>query len=245
MQQFCLILSITSAQSLETWSPPGPGDIRSPCPGVNSIANHGFLPHNGKGLTIPILIKAVNDGMNVGADFATVIGGAGLLSVPANLLATSFDLDNLDEHHFPIVRDASFSRADYYENSGDNYSFNQMIFDTVLAYCEGMDETSVPVAAKAKSMLIHGRNEDSVWQSRYNRVTTEETRDPNFTYTQQQFFLSDVETALYISVMGNPIAGIAPVKYVKVFFGESYCLLANEVLLTSISEQERLSYAEG
>jgi hypothetical protein len=59
-----------------------------------------------------------------------------------------------------------------------------------------------------------------------------EKRDPKFTYTQQQFILSYGETALYISVMGNPIAGAAPVKYVKVFFGECYCLLPNEVLLT-------------
>lgn len=145
-----LILSLTSAQSFETWSPPGPDDVRSPCPGLNSLANHGFLPHSGKGLTIPILIKALNDGMNVGADFATVIGGAGLLSVPVNLLATSFDLDNLDEHNFPIEHDASLSRADYYETNGDNYSFNQTIFNTVLAFYEGMNETSIPVAAKAK-----------------------------------------------------------------------------------------------
>ncbi len=79
-------------------------------------------------------MKALNDGMNIGADFAAVIGGAGLLSVPANLLVTSFDLDNLEEHNFPIEHDASLSQADYYENNGDNYSFNQTIFDTVLAY---------------------------------------------------------------------------------------------------------------
>jgi len=144
------LLSFSVAQNFSTWSPPGPGDVRSPCPGLNSLANHGFLPRSGKGLTIPILIQALNDGMNVGADFATVIGGAGLLSVPSNLLATSFDLDNLDEHNFPIEHDASLSRADYFENNGDNYSFNQTIFDTVLAYYDGMNETSIPVAAKAK-----------------------------------------------------------------------------------------------
>lgn len=147
-----LLLTLSTAQNFTTWSPPGPGDVRSPCPGLNSLANHGFLPHNGKGITIPILIKACQDGMNVGADFATVIGGAGILSVPNNLLATSFDLDNLDEHNFPIEHDASLSRADYYLNNGDNYDFNQTIFDTVLAYYDGMTETSIPVASAAKSV---------------------------------------------------------------------------------------------
>lgn len=204
--------SIATAQNFSTWSPPGPGDVRSPCPGLNSLANHGILPHNGKGLTIPILIKALDYGMNVGADFATVIGAAGILSVPGDLLATSFDLNDIDEHNFPIEHDASLSRADYNLNDGNNYSFNQSIFNTVLAYYDGMENTSIPVAAKAK----------------LNRVKTETARDPKFTYTPQQFVLSYGETALYISVMGDPETGVAPLEYVKVFF-----------------EQERLPYAEG
>lgn len=34
-----------SARNYETnpWSPPGPSDSRSPCPGLNTLANHGFL----------------------------------------------------------------------------------------------------------------------------------------------------------------------------------------------------------
>jgi len=143
------LLSIAAAQNFTTWSPPGPGDVHSPCPALNSLANHGFLPHNGKGITIPMLITALNDGVNAGADFATVIGGAGLLSVPGNLLATSFDLNNLNEHNFPIEHDASLSREDYYVN-GNNYSFNQTVFDEVLKLYKGMNETSIPVASKAK-----------------------------------------------------------------------------------------------
>lgn len=26
---------------------PGPGDLRGPCPGLNAMANHGYIPHNG------------------------------------------------------------------------------------------------------------------------------------------------------------------------------------------------------
>lgn len=28
---------------------PGPGDQRGPCPGLNAMANHGYMPHNGIG----------------------------------------------------------------------------------------------------------------------------------------------------------------------------------------------------
>jgi hypothetical protein len=143
-----LFLSTASAVDFTQWAPPGPGDVRSPCPGLNSLANHGILPRNGKSLTIPILIKALKDGMNVGPDFAIVIGAAGILSDPNSPLATSFDLNNLDAHNFPIEHDASLSRADKNLNSGDNYSFNQTDFDTVLAYYDGMENMSIPVARK-------------------------------------------------------------------------------------------------
>ncbi|KAK1246486.1 hypothetical protein MKX08_000288 [Trichoderma sp. CBMAI-0020] len=33
------------------WQPPGPEDSRGPCPALNSLANHGFLPHSGKNIT--------------------------------------------------------------------------------------------------------------------------------------------------------------------------------------------------
>ncbi|KAI7650197.1 hypothetical protein KC319_g11107, partial [Hortaea werneckii] len=29
------------------FQPPGPHDRRGPCPGLNSLANHGYLPRNG------------------------------------------------------------------------------------------------------------------------------------------------------------------------------------------------------
>lgn len=92
--------------------------------------------------------------MNVGPDFATVIGGAGLLSVPSNPLATSFNLDDLREHNFPIEHDASLSRGDYYVNEGDNYSFDQGIWDTVLGFYRGLNETSIEVASRAKYVLF-------------------------------------------------------------------------------------------
>ena len=67
-----------------------------------------------------------------------------------NALATSFDLNDLDEHNFPIEHDASLSREDYYVDGGDNYSFNMSVWDQVLGYYQGMNETSISVAAAAK-----------------------------------------------------------------------------------------------
>jgi hypothetical protein len=97
--------------------------------------------------------------------------------------------------------------VDYYLDNGDNYSFNETIFNEVMEFYSGMNETSMPVAAKEK----------------YARVQEEAGRDSRFTYTAQQFVLSYCETALYLSVMGDPTTGVAPLEYVKDFFGESLC----------------------
>lgn len=163
------LLQTAAAVDFTNWSPPSGGDVRSPCPGLNSLANHGILPHSGKGITIPILTKALKDGLNTGADFSIAIGGAGLLSVPNDPLAQSFDLSDLSRHNFPIEHDASLSRADYYLDNGDNYSFNETIFDEVLSFYQGMAHTAISVATKAK----------------YARVSEERARDSHFTYTPQ------------------------------------------------------------
>ena len=34
-----------------TFSPPKPTDLRSPCPAVNALANHGYLPRDGRNIT--------------------------------------------------------------------------------------------------------------------------------------------------------------------------------------------------
>lgn len=44
--------------------PPGPSDQRSPCPFINTLANHGFIPHSGKDvpvLDLPKLALSVYD----------------------------------------------------------------------------------------------------------------------------------------------------------------------------------------
>jgi len=193
----------------------------------------GFLPHDGKKLSVPLLIKALKDGLNVGADFTTGIGLLGLQSSP-NPLGATFDLNDLDQHNFPIEHDASLSREDAF--MGNDYAFNQNVFNQVLAYYEGMEETSIPVASKA----------------RYNRVENARAANPEFIYGVRQLVLSTGETALYLSTMGDPVTGVAPVKYVKSLFGKSVdrtasplMLLLVRRLLTDCTEKERLPYELG
>ncbi|GAB7363424.1 hypothetical protein MBLNU230_g3700t1 [Neophaeotheca triangularis] len=40
-------LQLVSVSGEHEFVPPGPGDARGPCPGLNAMANHGYIPHNG------------------------------------------------------------------------------------------------------------------------------------------------------------------------------------------------------
>lgn len=50
-----------STSGTHAWVAPKNGDQRGPCPGLNALANHGYLPHNGVA-DIPTIIQAVNTG---------------------------------------------------------------------------------------------------------------------------------------------------------------------------------------
>ena len=56
---------------------PGPGDIRGPCPGLNTAANHNFLAHDGI-TTFTELVDAQQNLYNVGYDLATLLALLGL-----------------------------------------------------------------------------------------------------------------------------------------------------------------------
>jgi hypothetical protein len=178
-----------------------PGDVRSSCPSLNALANYDICPRNGRGYTIPLLTKFLADDMSMGADFSLFVGAAGIVSNP-NILSLEFDLDQLDHHDMVIEHNASLSRAS--ASTGNNYSFNSTIWDTVLAYYAGQNETSILSAAKAK----------------YNRVQTESARDPTFTYGPVQFILSYGETAIYLSTVDDPTTRIALLEYVYALFEE-------------------------
>ncbi|KAK3630574.1 hypothetical protein LTR56_017372 [Elasticomyces elasticus] len=214
--------------------PPGTGDVRSPCPGLNALANHGFIHHDGKNMTIPHLLEGLAAGMNIGADFTTAIGAAGLLSSP-NPLGGSFDLDDLDMHNFPIEHDASLSRQDAY--FGNDYSFYDPNWQQVLAAYKGKTKTDIPTAAKAK----------------YNRVNDSMTRNPEFTYGLREFILSYGETALYLQTMGSATSnGVANLNYVRELFEKErlpydlgWRVSPTPITLTSLGQQILALYASG
>ncbi|KAL7794355.1 Peroxidase, family 2 domain-containing protein [Trichoderma ceciliae] len=112
------------------WQPAGLDDSRGPCPGLNSLANHGFLPHNGKNITVIDLFRGTFEGFGLSPEISLVIGVAELIK---SYRLAAFDLHELSNHGF-IDHDCSLSRNDI--GAGNNNDFNETIWSIPLQVLE-------------------------------------------------------------------------------------------------------------
>ncbi|KAI9722652.1 MAG: hypothetical protein M1812_001583 [Candelaria pacifica] len=128
------------------WRHPLSTDRRSPCPGINALANHGYLPRNGLNVSLEQFITGIAEGLNFDTEFTIAA-----VDVYKNFTTTGYkntlNLDDLDHHGIPGEHDGSLSRNDAY--FGDNHSFNKTIFNTVAAHFHGKT-ISIPDAARAR-----------------------------------------------------------------------------------------------
>ncbi|ESK95710.1 hypothetical protein Moror_12504 [Moniliophthora roreri MCA 2997] len=209
---------IVKASDDHSWRAPGPNDLRSPCPGLNTLANHGFLPRNGRNITVSMILQAgfgtpclrisdhiqwltlssFLDGYHIEPDALMLAAKVGLTTSPEPETLT---LDNLKQHGV-IEHDASLSRQDF--AIGDNLHFNEAIFETLASSNPGSDVYNITSAGQ----VMQARLEDSL------------ARNPNVTNSGTELVIRMFESALYLSVMGNASAGVAPKNFVQKFFRE-------------------------
>jgi hypothetical protein len=169
--------------------------------GLNSLANHNIIPHDGKNLSVPLLVKALGEAYNTSPELSTIVSLGGVSTSP-NPSGGTFDLDDLNKHNI-IEHDGSLSRADF-NLGGDDHTFRPDIFGTVLKFFDGMANVTIPAAAAA----------------RYQRIQRERYRDSHFMYGPSQMFSSYAETALYFLSMVDPSTGATPVDFVRILFEE-------------------------
>jgi len=118
------------------------GDIswRSPCPGLNALANHGYLPRDGKHIDLDCLAAGFMEGMGLTHTFARSLAAPTIEMLKMGD-AKKFDFIDLRKHN-AIEHDASLTRRDY--RDGDNWSFQQDMMEDVLKDAHGH-----PITAKS------------------------------------------------------------------------------------------------
>ncbi|KAJ7275950.1 Cloroperoxidase, partial [Mycena rebaudengoi] len=180
------------------WIAPSATDVRSPCPGLNTLANHGYLPRDGKKISIPMILKAASEGFNMAPELILSAAKLGLLSGPE---PTTLNLDALKLHNL-LESDASLSRGDF--ALGDNLRFNETIFSTLANSNPTVDYYNITSAG----------------QVQHDRLAISLATNPNITNTPKEIQGRSGASAFYLSVMGDPVTGIAPKKFVNIFFRE-------------------------
>ncbi|KAJ7607499.1 hypothetical protein FB45DRAFT_947795 [Roridomyces roridus] len=137
-------------------------------------------------------------GFNVGNTSILQAAKFGLLS---GLAFDTVDLDALALHNL-VEHDASISRQDW--ALGDNLHFNETLFSVMVNINPDSDFYTPETAAQVQKMRL----DDSI------------ARNPSVTNTDKEFQLRSRESSLYLSIFGNTSTGVAPKKFVNIFFRE-------------------------
>lgn len=220
------------------WHPPVPGDSesspslqwisplrdwltlptgRSPCPGLNVMANHGFLPRSGKDIDLTAVRNGVSQAYNFAPttfDSAFEQAIAFKLSTTGN--ASTFNLEDLKKHD-AIEFDGSLSRNDAY--FGDDNSFNHAIWWTTALRLRLYDyglfgkDTHVTVETAARA--------------RAARVRDAMAFNPDFNASIAEMSGSPGTTALYLTTLWDDEADAAPKAWIRAFFGEFYAIVVD------------------
>ncbi|KAG7575281.1 hypothetical protein FFLO_00445 [Filobasidium floriforme] len=133
------------------FKPPGAGDLRGPCPGLNALANHGYLPSSGE-ISLDQAVSACNKVFGMGIDlgtflsaYATVILGnplslswsIGGQKAGLNLLGLLSPPQGLSGSHNKYESDASPGRFDAFLNGGNPAELSVQNFENLYALQPG------------------------------------------------------------------------------------------------------------
>ncbi|KAK5624888.1 hypothetical protein RRF57_000604 [Xylaria bambusicola] len=99
------------------WMAPQRDAVRGPCPMLNTLANYGYLPRNGKGISRDVAIEVLDTVINWDV---SVAGPLYDFAQPTNPTpnATTIDLDQLTTHNV-LEYDGSLSRQDAFFGPAD------------------------------------------------------------------------------------------------------------------------------
>lgn len=116
------------------WLEPTTEDVRSPCPFINTLANHGFINRSGKGVDVFAMVAELSEKFDVAPTlFLRLVE----ISMGFNMTYTDMDgvvvmdIDSLFEHN-KLEHDASLVRADEYFGFNESKLVDLTLLDGLL-----------------------------------------------------------------------------------------------------------------
>ncbi|KAG9570916.1 Cloroperoxidase, partial [Aureobasidium melanogenum] len=188
-------------EDIYAWQPAGINDFRGPCPMMNTLANHGYVPRNGDNITKENAIRGLKEALNFDAALASLMWEQAIIANPEPN-ATFFTLQQLNRHNV-LEHDASLSRMDAYY--GNNHIFNPEVFATTTRHWINETLTAGMLANSKLARMIESRAFNPTY---------------SFTETNEQFSLGEV--AAPIIAFGDIAAVTVNRELVVYFFGECW-----------------------
>lgn len=185
---------------------------RSPCPGLNALANHGYLPRNGKDLDYAMINVASQEAYNFAPGFyIDAVNMVFQLNISTtNRPNATFNLLDLAQHD-QIEADGSLTRNDIF--FGDDVHFDAAVFapvakDLGLNQCRGAEDV-VKIATAAHATK--------------NRLELAKMVNPTFNASTHQHETEYGTTALYLLTVWDEERQAAPKAWVEALLGEMSC----------------------
>ncbi|RYN59007.1 hypothetical protein AA0114_g1900 [Alternaria tenuissima] len=211
------------------WMPASTNDFRGPCPMLNTLANHGFLPRDGRNFTQENVVKGLKDGLNFNGSLGALMWQQAIIANPEPN-ATFFTLEQLNVHNV-LEHDASLTRTD--AAFGNNHVFNETVYNTSRKWWT--DETVTP------EMLANSK----IFRQLESRAT-----NPNYTFTASTEEFSLGEVSAPIIAFGRLEDGTVNRTLMEYFFGKFFgnaqsCARSGGAVTDNWAENERLPFELG
>ncbi|PWY92180.1 Cloroperoxidase [Aspergillus heteromorphus CBS 117.55] len=208
--------------------PAGPDDLRSPCPVLNTLANHGLIARNGRDITATQLKSAIQY-IGLGFDVATALVSR-VFEVhaddpshapPGTSRAGLRDPNQVNKDGIPVLNLDQVGRPHALEH---DVSITRQ--DRELGDCIHLDPDLYKQFIQASQ---DGRYRSSVLGS-YRKTRYEEQKriNPHLQFGKFEHYVGCAEMAALRCVFGQGVSRGVPGEYVRAVFGD-----------------ERLPYNEG
>ncbi|KAF5252903.1 hypothetical protein FANTH_2227 [Fusarium anthophilum] len=187
----------------------GPYDSRSPCPGLNALANHGYLPRDGANINYDMINHAAQAAYNFEDGFyIDAVNMVFQLNIStSNRPSETFHLRDLAQHD-QIEVDGSLTRNDIF--FGDDLHFDATVFDPVSRDL-GLDK----ISRKDKVVTI-----ETAAKATKTRLDLAKRVNPEFNASVHQHQTEYGTTALYLLTVWDEQQKAAPKHWVKALLGE-------------------------
>ncbi|RXW15744.1 heme-thiolate peroxidase [Candolleomyces aberdarensis] len=179
------------------WRPLRDGDERGPCPGMNTLASHGYISRDGVA-TPGQIVTSVQEGFNMENKFAIFVTYLAhlmngnlvtdLLSIGGKTRKTGPDPPPPAHAggfnvHGTFEGDAGMTRGDAF--FGDNHSFNQTLFDKFVDFSNRYGDGYY-------NLTVAG-------ELRFQRLQDSIATNPQFSFKNVRFFTAYGESAFPIN----------------------------------------------